>query len=213
MTHPIRFLAAALLLVLVDGVRSPARTAGTIGAMPARAVLTATAAPAAAPGAPVGPSAGYRWPIEGAPSVVRPFDPPLAPWAAGHRGVDLAAEPGAVVRSAGAGVVFFVGRIAGRGVVSVAHPGGLRTTYEPVEPTVSVGAAVVAGDRLGVLAAGHAGCPTAACLHWGLRRGEQYLDPLSLLGLGRLRLLPVQSTPASSAGRPAASRSYSSARL
>lgn len=213
MTHPIRFLAAALLLVLVDGVRSPARTAGTIGAMPARAVLTATAAPASAPGAPVGPSGGYRWPIEGAPSVVRPFDPPLAPWAAGHRGVDLAAEPGAVVRSAGAGVVFFVGRIAGRGVVSVAHPGGLRTTYEPVEPTVSVGAAVVAGDQLGVLVAGHAGCPTAACLHWGLRRGEQYLDPLSLLGLGRLRLLPVQPTPASSAGRPAASRSYSSARL
>lgn len=222
-------LAAVLLLILADDARSPAAVA--LSAVPAerqtldprlmpagRAVLASPAvraAPAlpAAPGAPVTPSGGYRWPLAGAPSVVRPFDPPPASWAAGHRGVDLAAQPGAIVRSAGAGVVFFVGRIAGRGVVSVAHPGGLRTTYEPIEPTVSAGAVVAAGDPLGVLAGGHPGCPVAACLHWGLRRGEQYLDPLSLLGLGRLRLLPVQTTSASNAGRRRASRSYSSARL
>ena len=47
-----------------------------------------------------------------------------------------------------------------------------------------------AGSPIGALAAGHAGCPRAACLHWGLRRGEAYLDPLALLRPPRVRLLP-----------------------
>ena len=81
-------------------------------------------------------------------------------------------------------------RSAGAGVVSVTHTGGLRTTYEPVTPAVAAGDLVSAGDILGTLDAGHGGCP-AACLHWGLRRGDVYLDPLLLLGLGRMRLKPL----------------------
>jgi murein DD-endopeptidase MepM/ murein hydrolase activator NlpD len=135
--------------------------------------------------------AGFGWPLDGQPAVVRRFDPPPQPWLPGHRGVDLAAAPGAAVRSAGPGTVAFAGMVAGRGVVSVDHPNGLRTTYEPVEPSVAAGSAVAAGTPIGVLAAGHAGCPVDACLHWGLRRGEQYLDPLLLLGFGRVRLLPL----------------------
>lgn len=127
--------------------------------------------------------------------MVRRFDPPPSPWLAGHRGVDLAAAAGAPVRAAGAGTVHFAGRVAGRGVVSVTHPNGLRTTYEPLEPAVRAGQALAAGDPIGTLVAGHAGCPAAACLHWGLRRGEEYLDPLALLGLGRVRLLPLATTP------------------
>jgi murein DD-endopeptidase MepM/ murein hydrolase activator NlpD len=135
-------------------------------------------------------SFGYGWPVE-PPHVARGFDPPPQPWLAGHRGVDLAATPAAPVRAAGAGVVAFAGVIAGRGVVSVAHPGGLRTTYEPVLSALHVGDPVARGQVLGTLAVGHPGCPVAACLHWGLRRGDEYLDPLALLGLGRVRLLPL----------------------
>ena len=137
----------------------------------------------------------YGWPLDGVPPVVRPFAPPPRPWLPGHRGVDLGAAPGATVRSAGSGAVAFAGWVAGRPVVSVDHPNGLRTTYEPVVPSVVAGQAVRAGDVLGVLAAGHAGCPVAACLHWGLRSGSgsdaEYLDPLSLLGQRRIRLLPL----------------------
>jgi murein DD-endopeptidase MepM/ murein hydrolase activator NlpD len=136
----------------------------------------------------------HRWPVDGAVRVVRAFDPPPRPWLAGHRGVDLAAAPGATIRSAGAGVILYAGRIAGRGVLSVAHGGGLRTTYEPVDalPTIEVGGAVTAGQPLGVLAAGHPGCTAPACLHWGLRGpAGEYLDPLALLGLARVRLLPL----------------------
>jgi murein DD-endopeptidase MepM/ murein hydrolase activator NlpD len=163
--------------------------------------LTGLTAPGlAAPGlsarglaAPVSAAAGggFGWPVAEA-RVGRRFDPPPRPWLPGHRGTDLAAAPGAVIRAAGPGMIVFAGQIAGRGVVSVAHPGGLRTTYEPVViEDHRQGDPVAAGERIGTLAPGHPGCPAAACLHWGLRRGADYLDPLSLLGLGRVRLLPL----------------------
>ena len=132
----------------------------------------------------------WSWPLAGEPAVTRPFVPPPTPYAPGHRGVDLAGVPGQPVLAAGAGVVVFAGTVAGRPVVSVDHPGGLRTTYEPVAPTVAAGQAVARGTPLGELTAGHAGCPADACLHWGLRRGDSYLDPLSLLRPPRVRLLP-----------------------
>jgi murein DD-endopeptidase MepM/ murein hydrolase activator NlpD len=149
-----------------------------------------TAALAVAPAPPAAPAPRFRWPLDGVPRVVRPFAPPPKPWLPGHRGVDLAAPPGATVRAAGAGWVRFAGQLAGRGVISIEHAGGLRTTYEPVTATVRVGDRVTAGQPIGRLVAGHPGCPVVACLHWGLRRGDAYLDPLTLLGLGRVRLLP-----------------------
>jgi murein DD-endopeptidase MepM/ murein hydrolase activator NlpD len=141
-------------------------------------------------------SAGYRWPLSGTPTVVVPFNPPAQPWLPGHRGVDLASTPGADVYAAGAGTVAFAGTVAGIGVVSVDHADGLRTTYEPVWPTVRTGQSVRAGAVIGVLGAGHPSCPVGipACLHWGLRRGDTYLNPLLLLGLAQVRLLPNPPT-------------------
>jgi murein DD-endopeptidase MepM/ murein hydrolase activator NlpD len=105
--------------------------------------------------------------------------------------VDLAGEPGVAVLAARGGAVVFAGPVGGRPVVSVQHDDGLRTTYEPLLPAVRAGAVVAAGDVLGALLAGHAGCP-AACLHWGVRRDRtEYLDPLVLLRPARVRLLPV----------------------
>jgi murein DD-endopeptidase MepM/ murein hydrolase activator NlpD len=74
--------------------------------------------------------------------------------------------------------------------VVVVH-GSLRTTYEPVQATVRRGVRVAAGERIGLLQAGHPGCSEKACLHWGLLRGETYLDPLSRLGERPVRLLPL----------------------
>jgi hypothetical protein len=108
----------------------------------------------------------YAWPISPA-QVVRGFDPPAQPWLPGHRGVDLAAAPLTVVHAAGAGRVVYAGVLAGRGVVSVEHTGGLRTTYEPVTPLVAAGDLIALGAPVGALQAGHPGCPVAACLHWG----------------------------------------------
>lgn len=138
----------------------------------------------------VAPRSVFGWPLAGFPSVVRPFEPPAHPYGPGHRGVDLRGSPGQPVLAAGDGVVVFAGLVAGKPVVSVDHPNGLRTTYEPVVAAVTAGRRVRQGDVLGTLQAGHPGCPATACLHWGVRRGEEYLDPLWLLAPGRVRLLP-----------------------
>lgn len=126
-------------------------------------------------------------------AVADRFDPPDQPWLAGHRGVDLLAAAGTVVRAAGAGQVGFAGPLAGRGVVVVVH-GPLRTTYEPVTATVSVGDRVSPGDPIGVLEPAVVHCGGRSCLHWGLLRGTTYLDPLALLGPARVRLLPFSAT-------------------
>ena len=75
---------------------------------------------------------------------MRMFDAPTPNWNRGHRGVDLAGSPGQPVYAAAAGTVVFAGELAGRPLVSIAHPGGLRTSYEPVRP---VGARRATGGR------------------------------------------------------------------
>ena len=133
---------------------------------------------------------GWQWPLAPAPAVVRPFHAPPTPWSAGHRGVDLAGRPGNVVLSAGTGRVTFRGAVAGRAVVVVTHPGGLRTSYEPVSGGPLVGTVVAAGSPIGVLDATAGHCAPATCLHWGLRVTGTYLDPLSLLEPGPPVLKP-----------------------
>lgn len=157
------------------------------------AVLVALAvAPAAAQVPPLGPVPGgpAEWPLEPPPTVVAGFDPPTSPWVAGHRGVDLLGLPGQPVRAALAGTISFAGAIAGRGVVVVDH-GSTRTTYEPVDPAVAVGAGVDAGGVIGTLQGGLSHCFPRTCLHWGLLLGELYLDPLTLIGWAPVRLLPL----------------------
>jgi murein DD-endopeptidase MepM/ murein hydrolase activator NlpD len=155
----------------------------------ALALLALLAWPAPSPGAEDPDPVGV-WPLDPRPDVVATFDPPDDPWGAGHRGVDLAGRIGQPVRSALAGEVAFAGSIAGKPVVTVSH-GDTRTTYEPVVASVTVGARVAAGDVLGVLDLAASHCFPRACLHWGWRRGETYLDPLDLVGGGPVRLLPL----------------------
>ena len=135
------------------------------------------------------------WPLRPRPAVMRAFDPPAVRWNRGHRGVDLAGAVGQTVYAAAPGTVVFAGELAGRPVVSVSHPGGLRTSYEPVRAAVRVGQLVDSGRALGELIAGHAGCGAAACLHWGAMWGAaahgDYVDPLGMVELTPVRLKPV----------------------
>ncbi|WP_443046921.1 M23 family metallopeptidase [Streptomyces sp. NBC_00267] len=155
------------------------------------------------PAPPPVPAIGRAWPVGARPAVVRGWEPPAGPYARGHRGVDLAAAPGADVRAVAAGRVSFAGRVAGRGVVSVelAATGlpPLRTTYEPVRAAVRKGDEVAPGQVVGTVETTGAHCP-GTCVHWGLLRGDVYLDPLSLLPpwlwrSGPPRLLPVLGVP------------------
>lgn len=149
----------------------------------------------------------WRWPLAGEPRIIRDFAPPEQRWLPGHRGVDLAAEPGAQVRAAGPGRVAFVGRVAGTPAVSIRH-GELRTTYLPVHSEVERGARVDAGVPLGTVASAPRHCDARSCLHWGLLRGRTYRDPLALLGRGEIRLLPVTAPHPGPAPPPGQARGW-----
>jgi murein DD-endopeptidase MepM/ murein hydrolase activator NlpD len=136
-----------------------------------------------------------HWPLRPRPAVVRRFNAPSPNWNAGHRGVDLAGAPGQPVYAAGSATVVFAATLAGRPVVSLAHSGGLRTSYEPVAAAVEVGQLVTPESVIGTLAPGHPGCGAAACLHWGAMWGPaaraDYVDPLGLLISTPIRLKPL----------------------
>jgi murein DD-endopeptidase MepM/ murein hydrolase activator NlpD len=157
-------------------------------------VAPAQAAEHATAGSAATATSDWGWPLPGEPEVDRPFQPPASTWGAGHRGVDLRGELGERVLAAGQGTVTYSGLLAGRGVVTVSHSGGLRTTYEPVDAQVHVGDVVAVGDVLGTLSTGHASCGLGVtCLHWGLLRGRTYLDPLGVIVSGTLQLLPINA--------------------
>jgi len=164
-----------------------------------------TALAALAPCAPTKNDTVWIWPLSlpgaggsggsgarSGPAILRPFQPPPHRWDPGHRGIDLAGYARDPVLAAGSGTVLYAGRLVDRGVVVIGH-GVIRTSYEPVDATVSVGASVSPGEEIGTLDPGH--CASAACLHWGLLTGHghgtTYFDPLLLLGCGQVRLEPV----------------------
>lgn len=134
--------------------------------------------------------ARWEWPLAGRPAVVHAFDPPAQRWLPGHRGIDLAGVTGEPVRAVAAGVVSYSGVIAGVGVVSVLHPDGVLSTYQPVLDRAARGATVSAGDAVGTLGpGGH--CLLSSCLHLGARRGTTYLDPMLFLTAWQVSLLPT----------------------
>jgi murein DD-endopeptidase MepM/ murein hydrolase activator NlpD len=134
----------------------------------------------------------WTWPLLPRPPVVARFDAPDVRWGSGHRGVDLAASVGQDVLAPTDGVVSFRGVLVDRGVLVIETAGGLRTTFEPVDSELAVGTPVVQGQRVATVAATPGHCAPATCLHWGVLRGETYLDPLSFVGAVRVVLLPLR---------------------
>lgn len=131
-------------------------------------------------------------PVRGAPRLVNPFRASASPWGAGHRGVDLEVAVGIEVLAPASGTVSFSGVVVGRGVVTITHPDGVRSSLEPVDPLVRVGDRVTTGQAVGLVSGAPGHCAPAVCLHWGVRRGATYLDPLGLLrGFGPIVLLPI----------------------
>ena len=133
------------------------------------------------------PASGWTPPLTtGWEQVLRAFERPDDRFAAGHRGIDFAAPPGAEVRASGPGRVAFVGDVAHTPTVSIAHDHPPWTsTYQPVEALVAEGDRVDTGTIIGHLAAHGAHC-SPSCLHLGLRRPaweardattDPYVDP------------------------------------
>jgi len=185
-----RHLRAACQVIAVVAVGfivvSPT-AADAVGAVAPAASSRAPTAPAAAPAADTGQ---WTWPVPAPIRVVDPFRAPPTPYAAGHRGIDIRAERGVLVVAAAPGVVSFAGQVAGRGVVSIDHGGGVISAIEPVETSVARGTPIAAGETIGVVSSG--GHCDARCVHFGVRIDGEYVSPFLFLGgLPRAVLLPM----------------------
>jgi murein DD-endopeptidase MepM/ murein hydrolase activator NlpD len=117
----------------------------------------------------------WRWPVS-PPRIVAPWVAPAGPYAAGHRGIDLAAAPGDPVIAPAPGVVTFSGVVVDRPVVTVQVGDGVMVSMEPVVAEVARGASVAAGQPLGSV--GHGGHCDTACVHVGVRVDGAYVSPL-----------------------------------
>jgi len=173
-------LAPMVLIVVIATVvvGAPSAVAAAQGSLPIASGDTARR----------GLIAHYVAPVD-AP-VIDHFRPPACLWCSGNRGIDYGTPAGVAVHAAAAGRVSFAGQVGGDLFVVVGHPDGLRTTYGFLGAiSVATGDAVAQGQVVG---------STAGPLHFGVRRGDIYLDPELLLAGAAVRahLVPSDGSPA-----------------
>ena len=155
--------------------------------VPVGLASTATPAPTApvtpAPATPV--TVRHRPPVD--VPVVGRFRPPATPFGPGNRGIDYATEEGSPVRASADGVVDFAGPVGGRLHVVIRHADGIRTSYSFLASiAVHAGQRVAGGTQVGT---------AGRSLHFGARRGDAYIDPLSLFGGPPARVHLVADEP------------------
>jgi murein DD-endopeptidase MepM/ murein hydrolase activator NlpD len=175
-----RGLAAVVVVIVM--LAGPASAAGVAPGVPDAGVPDAVV-----PGRAM--ATRWAWPVPAPHAVARPFVAPATTYGRGHRGIDIRAPAGTLVRAPASGTVHFAGVVVDRPVVSISHPGGVLSSFEPVQPLVVAGEAVQRGDVIGLLLAGHC---AASCLHLGARIDGEYVNPLLFLGgVPRAVLLPM----------------------
>jgi hypothetical protein len=134
-------------------------------------------------GAP--PALAWTWPAEG--PVLRPFVLGDDPYAGGqHRGIDVAGEEGAPVRSPASGVVSFAGTVPGGGrAVTVQTPDGYSVTLVHLGSiAVDRDAVLPEGASVGTIGPSGEVEHPVPYVHLGIRVTSDatgYLDPLSFL--------------------------------
>jgi murein DD-endopeptidase MepM/ murein hydrolase activator NlpD len=132
----------------------------------------------------------WSWPVARV-TLVNPYAAPVTAYASGHRGIDVAAVTGTAVTAPADGVVWFSGIVVDRPVLTLDHGNGVLSSYEPLDSSLVVGAAVHTGDPLGTVGLG-AHC-SASCLHVGVRVDGQYVSPLLFFSrVPRAILLPLR---------------------
>jgi murein DD-endopeptidase MepM/ murein hydrolase activator NlpD len=120
----------------------------------------------------------FQWPIAG--RVTSTFGRRSRSW---HRGIDIAAEPGAPIVAAAAGVVIASGVEPRYGqMVKIEHDGGFVTVYAHNERNfVEVGQVVAAGQTIALV--GRTGRASAEHVHFEIRHEGRVYNPLYLLPL------------------------------
>ena len=168
--------------------------AGAVAAVAAPAAVAERPAPPSTAASPP-PRVPALWmPVDG--TVVRGFDARAGPYGPGHRGIDVAAPVGALVRAPAAGRIVFAGQVAGTNRVSILVAPGVLVTLGPLlDPAVATGR-VRSRVLVGRVGPGHVVAPPgqggATTVHLSLRVDGEYRDPLAyLVDRPRPRLAPL----------------------
>jgi murein DD-endopeptidase MepM/ murein hydrolase activator NlpD len=148
----------------------------------AGASVTFTVAPrpeAPAATTPRPAASGWRWPLKG--PITQYFGQTLTQYGV-HQGLDIDGQTGDPVVAAHAGTVVVAGHYDSCGglEVHIDHGGGVVSWYRHLSRVdVSVGRSVAAGTRIGLV--GATGCATGSHLHFAIRIGTTFVDPLPYL--------------------------------
>ncbi|MGJ0388062.1 murein hydrolase activator EnvC family protein [Microbacterium sp. CGR1] len=131
----------------------------------------------------------WTWPFDAARAVAKPYRAPAHEYGTGHRGVDIVSAQSGTVRAPADGVIAFRGTVVDRPLITIEHPGGYVSTFEPVTSDLSPGDIVAAGDEIGIVASG--GHASPGTMHLGVRFDGDYVNPMLLFGeVPRAVLLP-----------------------
>lgn len=165
-------LAVAAGALSAEGVPLAAATSVT---------FTVAAPPASAPKRATVPatSSGWRWPLLG--PITQYFGQSLTVYGF-HQGIDIDGNTGDPVRAAHAGRVVVAGHYDDCGglEVHIDHGDGVASWYRHLSRIdVAVGSNVEAGTVIGLV--GTTGCALGSHLHFAVRIGSTFVDPLSYL--------------------------------
>ena len=124
----------------------------------------------------------FTWPCPGSSRITSYFgdrESPTEGASTNHKGVDIGASTGtSVVAAAGGTVVISQYSASAGNYIMISHGGGVYTVYMHLSSLgVSKGATVSRGDYIG--AVGSTGYSTGPHLHFGLRIGGGYVNPLN----------------------------------
>lgn len=127
------------------------------------------------------PAFAYVAPVQG--HIVDHFRAPESPYGPGNRGLEYAVESGSLVRATDGGTVTFAGQVGGSLFVTILHDDGLRSTYGHMSSiAVSVGQRVEQSEVVG---------QSSERLHFGIREGDEYIDPELLVAGPGAHLVPT----------------------
>ena len=123
----------------------------------------------------------FTWPCPASGRITSPFGKRSSPTKGAstyHNGVDIGAASGANIVAAAAGEVVSAGYSGAAGnMIMMSHGGGIYTLYMHCSKiTCSEGQSVKAGQTIGKV--GSTGVSTGPHLHFGIRSGGSYLNPL-----------------------------------
>jgi murein DD-endopeptidase MepM/ murein hydrolase activator NlpD len=124
-------------------------------------------------------SSGWRWPLLG--PITQRFGESLTQYGF-HYGIDIDGDTGDPVRAARRGRVVVAGSYdqCGGLEIHVDHGGGLVTWYRHLSRIdVAKGTLVAAGTVIGRV--GDTGCSLGSHLHFAIRKGSTFVDPLDYL--------------------------------